>query len=379
MEKMRVVMISKACLVGAYQKKLEELARLPGMELTVLVPSYWRDSRGVTRLERRFTQGYNLHVVPMALNGHFHLHWYPGLGARLRVLRPDIVHVDEEPYNLATWQAMRLARALGSPACFFTWQNLPRAYPPPFRWFERYNYRHAAHALAGTQAAAETLRRKGYTGPLSIVPQFGVDPEEYRPAGTPGRRESFTIGYAGGLVPEKGIDVLLRALAGLAECWEAHLAGEGAEGPRLARLAQALGIGERVHFRGRIPSSEMPDFYRSLDVLVLPSRSRPNWTEQFGRVLIEAMACGVAVVGSTCGEIPQVIGEAGLIFPEGDASALRAHLARLQADPSLRAELAARGRARVLSHYTQARIAADTYAVYRQMARPNARGETSSL
>ncbi len=364
-------MISKACIVGAYQKKLEELARLPDVALTVFVPPSWRDSRGVTCLERSHTAGYDLQVVPMALNGHFHLHWYIGLGPRLRALRPDIVHIDEEPYNLATWQAMRLARAVRARACFFAWQNLARAYPPPFRWFEKYNFRHAAHALAGSVAAANVLRRKGYRGPISVVPQFGVDPEQYRPGEGPKPTDVFVVGYAGGLVPEKGIDVLLRAAAGLIGPWEVHLAGDGSERPRLARLTQELGIAGRVHFRGRIPSTAMPDFYRGLDVFVLPSRSQPNWVEQFGRVLVEAMACGVAVIGSTCGEIPQVIGDAGLIFPEGDVGALRAHLARLQGDAALRADFAARGRARVLAHYTQARVAASTYAVYRQMLAPS--------
>jgi glycosyltransferase involved in cell wall biosynthesis len=365
-------MISKACIVGAYQKKLEELARLPDMELTVFVPPSWRDSRGVTCLERAHTAGYDLQIVPMALNGHFHLHWYIGLGPRLRARRPDIVHIDEEPYNLATWQAMRLAQAVGARACFFAWQNLARAYPPPFCWFERHSFRHAAHALAGSVAAADVLRRKGYRGPISVVPQFGVDPEQYRPREGPKPAGVFVVGYAGGLVPEKGIDVLLRAAAGLAGSWEVRLAGDGAEGPRLARLAQELGIAERVRFWGRVaPSTAMPDFYRGLDAFVLPSRSQPNWVEQFGRVLVEAMACGVAVIGSTCGEIPQVIGDAGLIFPEGNVEALQAQLARLQGDAALRADFAARGRARVLAHYTQARIAASTYAVYRQMFAPS--------
>ena len=98
-----------------------------------------------------------------------------------------------------------------------------------------------------------------------------------------------------------------------------------------------------------------------------PSRSRPNWVEQFGRVLVEAMACGVAVVGSDCGEIPHVIGEAGLIFAEGDVEALRGHLARLQSDAALRAELARRGRQRVLERFTQARVAEETVALYRSL------------
>jgi glycosyltransferase involved in cell wall biosynthesis len=100
---------------------------------------------------------------------------------------------------------------------------------------------------------------------------------------------------------------------------------------------------------------------------VLPSRSRPNWVEQFGRVLIEAMACGVPVVGSDCGEIPNVVGDAGLIFPEGDVEALRECLARLMREGDLWADLSRRGRERVLAHFTQAQIAAQTVAVYRRV------------
>jgi glycosyltransferase involved in cell wall biosynthesis len=116
----------------------------------------------------------------------------------------------------------------------------------------------------------------------------------------------------------------------------------------------------------------MPQFYRQLHVLVLPSQPQPNWKEQFGRVLIEAMACGVPVIGSDCGEIPHVIDQAGLVFPAGDVSALRAHLARLQADPALRQILMERGRARVLTHYTHAQIASATAQVYRSLAADSA-------
>jgi glycosyltransferase involved in cell wall biosynthesis len=112
----------------------------------------------------------------------------------------------------------------------------------------------------------------------------------------------------------------------------------------------------------------MPDLLRGLDVLVLPSVSRPNWTEQFGRILVEAMACGVPVIGSSSGEIPEVIGQAGLIFPEGDASALAAHLQRLAGDPTLRGELATSGRARALERYTHRAVAEATVDMYRQLA-----------
>ena len=96
-------------------------------------------------------------------------------------------------------------------------------------------------------------------------------------------------------------------------------------------------------------------------------RDSSNWKEQFGRVLIEAMSCGVPVLGSGSGEIPHVIGDAGLIFPEGDVATLRIAIARIATAPALRADLARRGRARILAEFTQAAIARRHVAVYAAM------------
>jgi glycosyltransferase involved in cell wall biosynthesis len=111
----------------------------------------------------------------------------------------------------------------------------------------------------------------------------------------------------------------------------------------------------------------MPAWYGQMDTVVQPSLTRPNWKEQFNRVLVEAMACEVPAVCSTCGEMPNVIGDAGIVFPEGDVTALCDCIDGLMRDPSRRAELGARGRARVLEHFTQARVAEETYGVYRRM------------
>lgn len=367
MHGMRVLMISKACVVGAYQRKLEELAHLPGIELIVLVPPSWRDSRGEQPLERAFTRGYELRTTPVAFNGRFHLHFYPRLAAEFAALRPDLVHMDEEPYNLATRQVIGLAQRQRIPACFFSWQNLYRRYPPPFGLWERYVLSRAAYAIAGNHAAAQVLRAKGYKGPLAIIPQFGIDPDLFTPPSARPADRPFTIGYAGGLVPEKGVDTLLHACGRLRGDWRLLVAGEGAQRPALETLAGRLGIADRIVWRGRLGSLQMPGFYHALDVLVLPSRTRRNWKEQFGRVLIEAMACGVPVIGSDSGEIPHVIGDAGLIVPEGDDAALADRLERLRRDPDLRADLGHRGRARALARFTQAQIAGATYTVYRQM------------
>ncbi len=365
---MRVLMVSKACLVGAYQTKLEAIARHDGIELVVIVPPSWDDPAGRVPLERSHLEGYRLLVDPIRFNGHYHFHYYPRLPARLAALRPDILHMDEEPYNLATYLALRAARRHGARTLFFSWQNLRQRYPFPFSWMERQVLAGADHAIMGNRAAVDVWRAKGYRGPATVIPQFGVSIEQFRPAEGRDAGRAFTIGATGRrLVRSKGLDLLLRAAAGLPGVWRVHIAGEGPEGPRLAALAESLGIADRVIFDGVIPSDQMPAYLRQLDVLVLPSRTTPQWMEQFGRVLIEAMACGVPVVGADSGEIPHVIGDAGLVFPEEDVAALHGHLRALLEDPGRARALGRAGRERATAHYSQAQIAAQTVAVYRQM------------
>jgi len=103
------------------------------------------------------------------------------------------------------------------------------------------------------------------------------------------------------------------------------------------------------------------------DVLVLPSRTTRSWKEQFGRVLIEAMACETPVVGSSSGEIPKVIGDAGLIFPEGDVVTLAHILGCVHDTAELGTQLGKKGRGRVLEMFTHRRIAEETVRLYREL------------
>ncbi len=378
---MRILILSKALVVGAYQKKAEELAALPGIELTVAVPPVWREPGvGDQVLERRFVRGYQLAVLPIWLNGRHHVHFYPAIERLLAWVRPDVFHIDEESFNFATYHAMRAGRRYGARCCFYNWATVDRRYPPPFGWFEQYAFRHAAHAIAGVQEAAEIMRRHGYSGPISVLPQFGVDPDLFAPGvGSWGERSnpqlptpnSFVIGYLGRLVPQKGLLDLVEALALLPAHMRVRLIGDGVQKQQLLARAAELGVSDRLELVGW--TNDVPAELRRLNVLALPSHTTRGWKEQFGRVLIEAMSCGVPVVGSSSGEIPNVIGDAGLIYPEGDLPALATTLQRLAEQPALYADLARRGRARVLERYTQAALARQYYEIYREMAQKGAK------
>ena len=133
---MRVLMISKALVAGTSQRKLEELAKC-GAELTLVTPPYWLHDDGNKQvLERLYTTGYRMIETPIRFNGNYHLHYYPALAKIMDETRPEVVHIDEEPFNSATVHAMYLAGRRQAPALFFAYQNIFRHYPPPFRQFE---------------------------------------------------------------------------------------------------------------------------------------------------------------------------------------------------------------------------------------------------
>ena len=365
---MRVVIVSKTFVFDAAQRQLEWLARQPDVDLTLVTPQEWRSDDGrLLPFAPRFTQGYQTHLLPVRFNGKYHFYVYRGLSATIRELQPDIVHIDEEPYNPAGAQAQRAADRVGARSLFVVLQNLNKTYPPPFSFLEQFNYRHTAHIVACNASAAEVVRRKGYQGPLSTFSVYGVDPQLYSPRPRPPRHSPVVIGYIGRLVLYKGLGVLIEALTGLPENCRLRLVGSGPDKDELERIARDLEVADRVEFAPAVAATDVSDVLRDMDIFALPSLKQPNWKEQFGRVLIEAMGCGVPVVGSDSGEIPHVVGDAGVITPEGNVTALREALAALVGDPARRQALAERGRERVLAHYTQEQVARDIHGVYREM------------
>ncbi|HCU73336.1 MAG TPA: glycosyl transferase family 1 [Chloroflexi bacterium] len=357
---MKVLLASKALVVGAHHDKLRALASVNDVDVLAVVPDRWVESGQVAMAERPRPRGYEVEHVSLALNGHYHLYWFRELRRLVRRFRPDVLHIDEEPYNLASALACRDALDVGAAPVFFAWQNLSRRYPPPVRWIENYVLR-CADGIAGTERARQVLVSKGHRRASVVIPQFGVDPDIFVPNVNPRSNGQFVIGYAGRLVPEKGVDVLIRAVRAIGGNSVLRIAGDGPTMDHLRRLEPIV----NVEFVGGVPSEEMPSFYQDLDVFVLPSVGRKGWVEQFGRAAVEAMACGVPTIVSDMGELPSVVGDGGEIVPAGDVDALSTMLRTLRGEVGRRQELAVNGRERVLGRFTTRAVAQATASFYR--------------
>ncbi|WP_314506957.1 glycosyltransferase [uncultured Microbacterium sp.] len=278
----------------------------------------------------------------------------------------DVIDIHEEPFALATAEVLllRALRRNGAPVVLYTAQNLQKRYPIPFRWLERHALRNAAGISACNTAAARIAAEKGFAGRARVIP-LGIDPTRFapsdaRPSATDPGARTVTVGYLGRLVPEKGVGLLLRAVH-RDQRMRLRIAGAGAEGDRLQRLAADLDLSDRVQFDGAVPPDEIVSFYRSIDVLAVPSLPTSRWTEQFGRVAVEAMSCGVPVVSSDAGALPDVVGGAGIVVPQGDVGALADAL--VEAAGPRAAELRAAGLVRARS-CTWAAVAEDYRDLY---------------
>ena len=361
----------------AEHHKVERLADAEDVEIRHLLgPTGGRSSGVYPSANGRGS--YVIHVGNRILgrpdDPHRAFGWPPDYS--LTGFKPDLIHYEGELESLGAAEVVALRWLLARKAKLIlnAWQNILRPRRRLVRLIIDMNLAGADQVLCANQEAGVVLRSQGYRGRISVLPIMGVDTRSFYPRDTAAlRREmglaGFVVGYAGRLVPEKGIDTLLQAAARVEPMPSVLLLGDGPEKPHLDRLATELGFGLRCRFLSGLPHEAMPDYLNALDVLVLPSRTTALWKEQLGRVLLETMACAVSVVGSDSGAIPEVIGDAGRVFPEGNVAALTEIIQELAISPERRANLGERGYHRATEIYSVDALAVQTLATWRELWR----------
>ncbi|NJL91622.1 MAG: glycosyltransferase family 4 protein [Coleofasciculaceae cyanobacterium SM2_1_6] len=387
---MRILIVSHTYIVDINRDKLRALVQLqPDVEVTIVVPRYWYPGgvqKGLT-ISEPLDEG-RFRVIPItnfSYNNQGLLTFSWEIVPLLWQFRPQIIQVEQGAKSLAYAQLIMLSYLLGLRAkkLFFTWWNLPYTLKFPVSWIEKFNLSNSQGIIVGNQDGAEVIRQKQYRGKIKIMPQLGVDeklfcrqPQPHLAASLGIKRHDFVVGFVGRFVEEKGLITLLQSLAQLQDFyWKLLLVGRGELQPLLLNIAAQWGIENRLVIVDSVPHTQVAKYINLMNVLVLPSQTNvefktltaTGWQEQFGHVLIEAMACKVPVIGSDCGEIPHVIGNAGLTFRQGDVQELRDRLLSLISQPLFAARLGHLGYDRAMAYYTNKALAQQMWDFYQEL------------
>lgn len=375
--RLRVLRVSHSAVVDAWRDR-ERALRARGHEVHTLSALAWDEGGSLVRLSPRPGE-------PVAgvrtIGRHPALFLYDPRPIWRALGRGwDVIDLHEEPFALCTAEvlALRALRGRRTPYVLYSAQNLEKRYPVPFRWIERWALRHAAGVSVCNSEAGRIVERKGLPAAATLIP-LGTDLHHFTPDSPPRvttADDRIRVGYVGRLEEHKGVAVLLDAIAG-DERLALRIAGDGPAGAALRARVQVEGLADRVEFCGSVGQGELPDVYRSIDVLAVPSLTTDSWVEQFGRVAVEAMACGTPVVASDSGALPDVVGASGLLVPPGDAPALRDALVRVGTDPDTAAALRTAGLARAAdTSWTE--VAALQERLYRKALGPGNDGPSTA-
>lgn len=378
----KVLILSHASINRPHRRAYEVLARAHGWEVHIAVPARFPISEGKYKECEPPEEGSRLVLhhtrVRFVENGRFV--FYEQLGALVRSLAPDVIFAEYDPGTVAILHAAAVARRAGIPVVAFTPENIERSRArDALSAVLGRRPKEAARDLtvsvldaAGKRAADglacvneegrrifRTTRR--WNQPIEVVP-LGTDTQLFSPMHADQVRAELgfgtevVLGYFGRLIPEKGVHLIVEALAELPsdtklllDMYSNFLPGSYAES--LLTKAEQLGVRGRI-VTVDVPHHDVPKYMSACDIVVVPSISSERWIEQYGRVVPEAMACGVPVVGSSSGNIPVLIGDAGLVFQEGSVPALVQALRQLIDDPALRQRLGQQGRLRCIERWS---------------------------
>jgi glycosyltransferase involved in cell wall biosynthesis len=314
-------------------RKRERALASAGVDVTLVVPREWSEASAERRLSE---EPFGVVELSVRRSGDVNRHGYGDsrtLRAVIDGVRPDVLDIHEEPFSRAAQNWLRAAPA-DLPVVMYSAQNIDKRYPLPFSRYERISHRRVAAFYPCSRQAASVLRGKGFSGLIDVV-DLGYDDTVFYPGLQSVDDGEIVLALVGRLVPEKGVADAVQVLARLHANRPARLLlrGGGPESARAHEIARSLGIADRVDIGPWETAVELASTYRAAHVVLVPSYATDTWTEQFGRVIVEAQACGAVAAGYATGAIPEVAGSAGAIASPGDVAELGALVAGLISDP----------------------------------------------
>ena len=283
----------------------------------------------------------------------------------------DLIH-SWELFSVDTEAALEARARWKIPVLVTVWDNIPHHYEEDSRLRQRkQRARNEADGfLVYTNLSREMLIEEGVEARrIHRVPP-AIDLEVFYPAEDP--PDSPVLLGVGRMVPEKGFEDLIEAAALLKKesatrSLRLHLLGSGPHEKALDQLAEERGLTECYHRTDSLPYTSLPDFLREGTVLGLGSRETPDWAEQFGMILLESMACGVPVVGARSGAIPEIVDDAGWLYPPGNVDELIKGLRELFGNPGFWMDCRKRGLERCRERFSANENAKRIFQLYESL------------
>ena len=376
---------------SAYRRCADELGVQPEIDLTVLTVDGWIMNDRLSNTETLSENAPYSFIIGKALwkgkeNRGFYI---SGLRCAFHLSQPEIIFLMEEPFSLFALQILFLKNLYSpnSKIVFFTWNNLSFSefdYRPSvwYRMVSRWTLDRFDGALTANSDGITVLGNTGFAKPIEKI-GYGVrtdrfiehdnDRVEKLRAEIGITPDQVIIGYVGRLLRMKGLDILLEAFASLDNPnLRLLIVGSGEYEQEFMEQAERLGIRDRIIHYPSVAHEDVPAYMQLINIFVLPSRRYRMWAEQFGRVLVEAMAAGAIVIGSDSGAIPEVIGNAGFVFRENNVVSLREALNNaLALDSNARSQLLSIGRERASKEYSWERFATQAAAFLKRIRLPS--------
>ncbi len=358
---MRILIIDNLAVASSRRHLYRLLSKHIKEPIHMLVPESWREQGIITYCEEEKDYNLKIYESPFIFGYRHQRIVYLKLKKIIFTVKPDIIFINSEPENFNTFHLVRTVKKYfpNTKLACASWRNIDyrsNPYPYKFGWInhliENYNKKRIDICIAHSPSAKLILEQIGNWKVVFISPALNLKDYLFQPKTLNESSNKFIIGYIGRLAQEKGVDILIRAISRLNVNAHGMIVGDGKEKENLKILARNLKIENRITWYDAVSYMEVPKLVRQFDILVLPSRNTKIWKEQFGRVLIEAMALGVPVIGSNSGDIPNVIGECGLIFKENDYEELANSIKRLTDDSDLLKTLVNRGREKIEKEYS---------------------------